>query len=77
MPSNDFYKRIKIAGLISVIPFILAVSPLCAYFIGEYLRRRFGVPGFVTLLLVALGLLAAIRETFRIIKLVIKIDRGS
>ena len=76
MPSSDFYKRVKIAGLISFIPFILAAAPLSAYFAGEYLKDRFGLPGFVTFLSIALGLLVAIREIFRIIKQVIKIERG-
>ena len=69
---RDLYRRIKIAGLVSFIPFILLGAPLTGYIIGDLLVKKLGLPGYAIVILVALGLLAGIRETVRIIKLCIR-----
>jgi F0F1-type ATP synthase assembly protein I len=72
---GKLYKRIKIAGLISFIPIILAVSPLGGYFLGEYLQNKFGLGLHAILIFTSLGFLAAIFEIVRIIRLVIRIEK--
>lgn len=74
---DEIYKRVKIAGLISLIPTILVAAPLSGYFIGNYLQIRFGLSPYVTFIFAGIGLLAGIRETVRILKLVIKIEKDS
>ncbi len=69
------YKRIKIAGMLSFIPFILAAAPLGGWFLGEFLQKKFNLSVYVTYLCVLIGVAAGIREVVRIIRLVIKIDR--
>jgi len=69
---QDLYRRIKIAGLVSFIPFILLGAPLTGYIMGEFLVKKLGLPGYTTAIFIAIGLLAGIREVIRIIKLCIR-----
>ena len=75
MASKDFYKRIKIAGMISYIPIVLAASPLCSFFLGEYLQKKFNLPSYILIIFIALGFVVGIRESIRIIRLVVKIEK--
>lgn len=71
------YKWIKIGGLLSFIPFIMAAGPLAGYFLADYLQKRFGFPGFTAAVLIILGFAGSARETVRIIKLALKTDKES
>jgi hypothetical protein len=73
----EVYKWIKIAGLVSFLPFVLVVGPVGGYFIGDYLQKRFSLNRYFTLIIIAVGFIFSLRETVRIIKLVIFIDRKS
>jgi len=72
---QEFYKRVKIAGMISYIPIMLAAAPLSGFFLGDYLRQRFNLPFYFPVIFIALGIIAGIRESVRIIRLVLKIDK--
>lgn len=72
---EELYKRIKIAGLISYIPIMLATASLGGFFLGEFLQKEFNFPYYSMLICVAIGLFVGIRETVRIIKKVLAIDR--
>jgi len=72
---KELYKRIKIAGIISFIPFITAIGPVAGYFAGDYLHKKFHTPYFVVFILVALGAFSGFLETVRIIKLITKIEK--
>jgi hypothetical protein len=74
---GKLYKRIKIAGLISFIPIILAIAPLGGFFLGEYLQNKFGLGLHTTVIFTGLGFFAAIFEIFRIIRLVIRIEKAT
>ncbi len=71
------YKQIKIVGFILFIPLILCAGPLAGYFTGDYLARRFNWPSYVSLLAAAVGFAASVKETVRIIRVALKIDRTS
>lgn len=73
----DLYKRIKIAGLLSYIPVMLASFAFAGYFIGQYLEQKLGLHGYFKSACVLIGLALAALEAVRIIRLVIKIDRGN
>ena len=75
MASKDLYKGIKIAGMISYIPLMLAVSPLAGFFLGDYLQKRFNLPFYVLIICVGVGIVVGIRESIRIIRLVSRIDK--
>lgn len=71
------YTQIKIWGLLSFIPMILAGGPLAGYFIGHYLEKKFGFASYISLICAAIGFIGSARETIRIINLVIKIEKKS
>jgi hypothetical protein len=71
----EIYQRIKIYGLLSYIPVILAAGPLTGYFAGSYLEKKFGLAFFLAPVMTGIGFLSAAFETIRIIKLVIRIEQ--
>jgi len=77
MRKEAIYRQIKISGMIFFIPLLLAAGPISGFFAGDYLQKRFGFPGYVVLLGMAVGFLASISETIRIIKLATRIDKKS
>jgi len=56
-------------GLLSSIPFILALAPIVGYFLGKYLDQKFRTQPWLSLVLLGLGFVAGVRETIRIIKM--------
>lgn len=73
---KDFYKTLKIAGLVSYIPFVLASSPIAGYFLGEYINRRFITNRYTTSVFAIIGLLAGLWETFRVIRVIAKLGKS-
>jgi ATP synthase protein I len=56
-------------GLLSSIPFILALAPIVGFLVGKYLDQKFRTQPWLSLVLLALGFVAGVRETIRIIQL--------
>ncbi len=56
-------------GLLSSIPFILLLSPIVGLVIGQILDRHLGTRPWLSIVLLALGFVAGVRETIRIVKL--------
>jgi hypothetical protein len=71
---QEFYKRIKIAGMISFIPVILAAGPLAGFFLGSYLEKQFGFGSYISLISIAMGIVASVTEVIRIIRSVSRIE---
>lgn len=74
MAGGEFYKRLKIAGMISFIPVVLAAGPLAGYFAGSYLEKKFGLGPFVSFFAIGLGSVASAIEVVKIIRRVVRID---
>jgi len=75
MPNKqDIYRFIKIAGMVSFIPLVLISGPLAGYIAGDFLARRLSLP-FLRLTLIAIGAIAGIIEAFKIVRLVLKLDK--
>jgi len=68
------YKWIKIAGILSFIPFVLAAGPLAGYFAGRYLQGRFNFPTYVLFILITIGFIGSVSETVKIIKIALKAE---
>lgn len=64
--SEHKYAMMRQAGLVTVIPFLLMVSPVLGYFIGRFLDRRFNT-SFLWIVFIVLGFVAGAREVYRII----------
>ena len=76
MPQKDeFYRRIKLAGLISFIPVVLITGPLACFFFAKLILKEFKLPNYWLFICVSLGLIAAAMEIVRIIKLVVNINK--
>jgi len=73
----EFYKLTKVWGLISFIPVILAAGPLAGYFLGDYLEKKIGFAPYLSLLCMALGLVASAKEIIKILKLIHNTDTKS
>jgi len=63
---EDRYAMLRQAGLVTLIPFLLLVSPLVGYFIGRFLDRRLHT-SFLWIIFLGLGFVAGAREVYRII----------
>ncbi|MCX5695797.1 MAG: AtpZ/AtpI family protein [Candidatus Omnitrophica bacterium] len=72
---EELYKRIKIAGLVSYIPIILATSSLAGFFLGDYLQKKFHLSFYFMVICAAAGVVLGIRESVRILRLVLRIDK--
>ena len=73
----EAYKWVKIGGILSFLPFVIAAGPVAGYIVGDYLVRKFGLPFYTLLILITLGIAGSIRETIRIIKFALKTEEGS
>ncbi len=51
-----------------MIPFILAISPIVGWFLGQWLDQKWNTSPIFTFLLIGCGLIAGFREVYRIIK---------
>ena len=72
---KGLWKMMQIAGLAMAIPFEIAAGPFIGYFIGVYLKNRFGIHRYVVYLLILMGFIASIVNTVTIIQMMVRIDR--
>jgi F0F1-type ATP synthase assembly protein I len=56
-------------GLLSSIPFILALAPIVGYFLGKFLDQKFRTQPWLSFILLILGFVAGVRETINIVKM--------
>jgi len=60
--------RIQLIGIFMTIPFILTVPPIIGWYMGSWLDHFFGTRYLFIFIFILLGLIAAIREFFRLLK---------
>ncbi|MCX5678163.1 MAG: hypothetical protein NTY76_03535 [Candidatus Omnitrophica bacterium] len=72
MKSEELYRWVRTAGLLAVIPIILAGGPLGGYLIADLLIKKFTLPGYTAVICVILGFIASVQETIRIIKIALR-----
>ena len=65
---KKFYKQVKVIGLMSIVPFVLAAGPLTGYVAADYLKTKFGAPPWVYFVVIFSGFAAGMTETIRLIK---------
>jgi F0F1-type ATP synthase assembly protein I len=56
-------------GLLSSIPFILALAPIVGYFLGKFLDQKFRTQPWLSIILLVLGFVAGVNETIKIVKM--------
>ena len=74
---EELYKYIKIGGLLSSLPFVLASGPIIGYFIGDYLKNKFSLGNYVIFIFLAIGFIFSLKEAIKIILMLIKIEKKS
>ncbi len=72
---RDLWAAFQAGGLALAIPFEMASGPFIGYFIGLYLKHRFGMHDFFIYLLTFMGLLAGFINTVAIIRMMLKINQ--
>ena len=65
---RGFYSAARQVGILTLIPAVLAVSPIVGYFIGHLLDRRFGTDPYLTIAFIVLGFVAGGREVARLVR---------
>lgn len=74
MPNKEeFYNWVRIAGLVSLIPFVLISGPIGGYILGDFLEKSFHTKIDLVLIFTLIGLVAGLFETFRIIRVMVKL----
>lgn len=71
---KNFYKWIKIGGILSFIPFVLAAGPIAGYFLGSYLEAKFHFPQYTSVISVTIGIIGSTVEVIRIIKIALRAE---
>jgi len=74
---DSTYRWIKIAGLMSFLPFVLAAGPFAGYLLGSYLHERYGAPQYVLLIAVSIGFAGSVVETVKLVKFALKTEGGN
>ena len=77
MTTTKTFRWIKVGGLLTLIPIILAAAPLAGYLAGEWLVLKFRFPRHTTIVCVIIGFAAAVRETIKIIGAALKTAKES
>ena len=72
MSGKKIYGWVRTAGLLAIIPIILALGPLAGYFIADMLIKKFALPGYTAAICVIMGFAASVQETIKIIRIALK-----
>jgi F0F1-type ATP synthase assembly protein I len=67
------YRQIALA---TSIPIIMLAAPAVGYFIGQYIDRLLGTERVMVVVFLLLGVAAGGVETYRLIKQIVKEDKG-
>ena len=68
--------QLKQICTLTAVPIILFAGPIVGYFLGDWIDRQFQLRPWFTLLFLALGFAAAVREISRLLKQVLREDKG-
>ncbi|HOD13030.1 MAG TPA: hypothetical protein PKO44_08090 [Candidatus Omnitrophota bacterium] len=68
----QLHHQIKALGVAMFIPVSLAVGPLTGFFAGRFLMQKYALPVYVLFICIAVGFLASVSETIRVIKFLFK-----
>ncbi len=56
-------------GLLTAVPFVLAVAPLIGYFLGSFLDEKLGTAPVLMIVMIVLGFVAGGRQVLRLVRL--------
>lgn len=67
-PDKDRYPWARQAGLLSTIPFLMAVPPIAGLLFGRFLDKKLNVQPLFTIVFLLLGFAAGVREVALVLK---------
>jgi ATP synthase protein I len=67
-PKRGFYSATRQVGILTLIPVVLAVSPIVGYFIGHLLDRWLGTDPYLMIVFIILGFVAGGREVANLVR---------
>lgn len=73
---KDRYTWVRQAGLLSTIPFLMAVPPIAGLLIGRYLDKKLNLNPVFTIVFLLLGFVAGVREVALVIRKANTLDDG-
>ena len=68
MKKEKDYNWARQMGLLSTIPFLMAVPPIAGLLIGRFLDKRFNATPVLTIIFLLLGFVAGFREVRNVIR---------
>jgi len=71
---EGLYRRIRMAGLLSFLPFVLASGPLGGYIVGDLLEKRFGFSAYIMPVCIVIGFAGGLWESVRLVRFILKAD---
>ncbi|HNX81166.1 MAG TPA: hypothetical protein PKL77_03375 [Candidatus Omnitrophota bacterium] len=74
MSKKEVYTLIKLAGILTYVPLVMATGPLIGFIVGDVLVKKLHWASYTVLVLVAFGFLGSIIEVIRIVRLCKKMD---
>jgi len=66
--TNDKYSTYRQIGILTTIPFLLAVGPILGYYIGEFLDRKLNTSPYLMIVFIFFGFVAAAKGVYNLIK---------
>jgi ATP synthase protein I len=66
-PDNK-YSTYRQIGILTTIPFLLAVGPILGYYIGDFLDKRLNTNPYLMILFIVLGFVASGKGVYDLIK---------
>ena len=67
-PGQERYRTMRQVGLLGTIPMIMAAYPTAGFFLGRWLDGKLGTTPILSIVLIVLGLVGAVRDIARLIK---------
>ena len=66
-PDNK-YSTYRQIGILTTIPFLLAVGPILGYYIGDFLDKKLNTTPYLMILFIVLGFVASGKGVYDLIK---------
>ncbi|MFH1335528.1 MAG: AtpZ/AtpI family protein [Candidatus Zixiibacteriota bacterium] len=66
--TDDKYSTYRQIGILTTIPFLLAVGPVLGYYIGEFLDRKLNTTPYLMIVFIIFGFVASGKGVYNLIK---------
>jgi ATP synthase protein I len=72
--ADEKYSTYRQIGILTTIPFLLAVGPILGYYIGEFLDRKLNTAPYLMIVFIIFGFVASGKGVYNLIKKAEKSD---